>query len=102
MSETMSDELQQAPAVDPVVDRLRAEISELDRTIVELVNRRLNLVERIKARKTELGVDFVDLAREAEMLRNLEQSNGGPLSAEGVAELHAAVLALTKREVYKL
>jgi chorismate mutase len=94
----MSDDTQRA--VDPVVDRLRTEVSEIDRAIVELVNRRLVLVERIKERKTELGIEYVDPAREAEMLRSLEEANGGPLSAGALAELHATVLALTKREVY--
>jgi chorismate mutase len=94
----MTDETQRA--VDPVVEDLRSEVSKVDRRIVELVNERLRLVERIKERKTELGIEFVDPAREAEMLRGLGEANGGPLSDDGLAELHAAVLALTKREIY--
>jgi hypothetical protein len=33
------------------------------------------------------------------MIRYLERANGGPLSPEGLRDLFASILALTKREV---
>jgi chorismate mutase len=88
-----------APDVDPVVVRTRREISDLDRSLVELVNERLRLVAGLRRYKTEHGIDFVDLAREEWMLAYLQRANGGPISEEGLAELYQALLDLTKREV---
>jgi chorismate mutase len=88
-----------APTVDPIVQQLRREISDLDRSIVAAVNKRLQLVTRLKRYKDEHGMPFVDLDREQWMLRYLERANGGPLSPAGLAELYAELLDLTKREV---
>jgi chorismate mutase len=87
------------PTTDPVVQQLRREISDLDRSIVAAVNRRLQLVARLKKYKAEHGIPFVDLDREQWMLRYLARANGGPLSPEGLTELYAELLDLTKREV---
>jgi chorismate mutase / prephenate dehydratase len=84
---------------DAVLRELREQVSATDREILDLVNRRLGLVAKIKARKDELGVAFLDPQREESMLRELEQANGGPLTPEGLRELQAELLALTKREV---
>ena len=86
-------------AEDPTVVRVRREISDLDRALVELVNRRLRLVAGLKRYKDEHGIGFVDLAREEWMLRYLQRANRGPLSEQGLGELYHALLDLTKREV---
>ena len=84
---------------DPVVRELRTEISDIDRTIVEAVNRRLELVARLKRHKDENDIPFLDPERERAMLESLAKANRGPLSAEGLSELQAQLLDLTKREV---
>jgi chorismate mutase len=84
---------------DPLVRRLREEISDTDRAIVHLVNQRLGLVARIQQRKRDLGLTALDPEREEWMLRYLERANRGPLSTSGLGELHAGLLALTKREL---
>jgi chorismate mutase len=86
-------------SVDPVVGRLRAEISELDRAVLAAVNARLELVAELKRHKDARGIDVIDPDREAQMLADLVAANGGPLSTEGVQELLAALLDLTKREL---
>ena len=88
-----------APADDPTVVRIRREISDLDRALVELVNKRLRLVGSLKRYKDEHGIGFVDLAREEWMLRYLQRANRGPLSEDGLAELYHGLLELMKREV---
>lgn len=62
-------------------------------------NGRLELVARLKRLKDELGVDFHDPEREQWLLEHLAASNAGPLSDEGLRELHRVLLDLTKREV---
>lgn len=84
---------------DEFVGRVRREISDLDRALVELVNKRLALVARLKRYKDEHGIGFVDLAREEWMLQYLQRLNRGPLSQEGLSELYQELLDLTKREV---
>jgi 3-deoxy-7-phosphoheptulonate synthase/chorismate mutase len=84
---------------DPVLERLREQISGTDRAIVDALNERLKLVAEIKAHKEALGVDFFDPEREAAMLADLAQANHGPLSETGLRELLGMILDLTKREV---
>jgi chorismate mutase len=86
---------------DTFVRDVRREISDLDRALVELVNKRLRLVSRLKKYKEEHGIGFVDLAREEWMLQYLRRMNRGPLSAEGLSELYHELLDLMKREVAK-
>jgi len=91
--------MQGNPGSDPRVRELRAEITSTDHEIVSAVNRRLELVRRLKEHKAAMGYDFLDKGREEELLAELERKNGGPLSPEGIRELHAGLLDLTKREL---
>jgi chorismate mutase / prephenate dehydratase len=84
---------------DPTVQRLRREISDVDREILRGVNTRLELVAELKRHKENLGLSFVDPDRERELLDELARANGGPLSEEGMRALFAELLELTKREV---
>jgi chorismate mutase len=86
-------------SADPLIRQLREQISDADRVLVETMNARLQLVARLKAYKAERGMDFVDPEREEWMLQYLSRANRGPLSPEGLRELFAEVLDLTKREV---
>ena len=84
---------------DPTVQRLRAEISELDRAILDAVNGRIELVATLRRHKQEVGLPFVDPDRERQLLDDLVSANRGPLSDEGLRELFCELLDLTKREV---
>jgi len=77
---------------------LRRSIDGVDERILAAVNERLRLVEELWRLKTELGVDRVDPGREQEIRDGLRAANAGPLTDEGVDELIAELLALTKRE----
>jgi chorismate mutase len=84
---------------DPLIRQLREQISDNDRLLIETINRRLQLVARLKRYKESRGIGFLDPEREEWMLQYLSRANRGPLSPEGLRELFAAVLDLTKREV---
>ena len=84
---------------DKTLDDLRGRLAVNDRALLDVVNKRLDLVQQIKQRKAEIGVDFVDPEREAWLLDHLRGANSGPLSDEGLRELLATVLDLTKREL---
>ena len=84
---------------DAPVRRLREQIAEWDRAVLDAVNARLRLVAELKRHKESEGIDFVDADQEERLLQELEQANGGPLSRAGVRKLFEEILALTKREV---
>jgi len=84
---------------DPTIRRIREDISQLDRAIVEAVNSRLELVARLKLYKEENGFPFLDPDRERQLLADLAEVNRGPLTNAGLHELVAAILGLTKREL---
>jgi prephenate dehydrogenase len=81
------------------LDALRSEISELDRRLLELLNRRLELVAAVRDHKDEAGERWIDPEREAELLEALVTSNSGPLSERGVRSIFSAVLDVLKEEV---
>src|SRR5262245_18507033 len=91
-----------ADSNDPVITHLRHQISDNDRALVGLICKRLKFVATIKSYKTRHGIDFLDAEREQWMLRDLHRANGVPLSADGLVELFADLLALTKREVERM
>jgi chorismate mutase/prephenate dehydratase len=84
---------------DPDLERLREQVSEIDRAIIDAFNRRLEIVAQIKRHKDERGIAFLDPDREAAMLAQQSGANGGPLSDDGLRALYAELLALTKHEL---
>jgi chorismate mutase len=84
---------------DPTVQRIREEISDLDRAVLDAINARLVLVAELKQHKAEHGHPFVDPDRERQLLDDLLAANSGPLSDAGLRELFCELLDLVKREV---
>lgn len=84
---------------DPFVHETREQLNRLDRSIFEAMNRRLELVARLKRHKEEHGYSFLDPNREQQMVDDAVAANPGPLSADGLRRLYAELLALTKREL---
>jgi prephenate dehydrogenase len=81
------------------LEALRSEISELDRRLLELLNRRLELVAAVRDYKDAAGERWIDHEREAELLQALVEANGGPLSERGVTSIFSAILDVLKQEV---
>lgn len=87
------------PGDDEVVRELRQRISELDDAIFDALNSRIELVARLKEHKARHGYDFVDPGRETRMVDDQLARNRGPLSADGLRQFYAELLALVKREL---
>jgi chorismate mutase/prephenate dehydratase len=83
---------------DPVVRDLREQIAAADSELLETVNRRVELVRRLKEHKATQGFDFVDRFQEERLIDRLAAANRGPLSENGLRELYRTLLELTKRE----
>jgi prephenate dehydrogenase len=77
---------------------LRDRIAALDREVLDALNRRLDLVRRVRAHKQETGAPLIDAAREAELLDELVRANSGPLGEPAVRSLFSAVLDVMKQE----
>jgi chorismate mutase len=86
------------PAADVVVRQMRDAIIDNDLRLLVAVNRRLELVARLREYKESQGMEFVDHSREEWMRRYLQGANQGPLSATGLDEIYRHLLELTKRE----
>jgi prephenate dehydrogenase len=81
------------------LEALRAEISQLDERLLELLNRRLELVAAVREYKDAAGERWIDPEREADLLQALVAANPGPLSERGVTSIFSAVLDVLKQEV---
>jgi chorismate mutase len=82
-----------------MIRQLREQVSDNDRALIEAINARLRLVAKLKSYKESRGIEFVDPEREEWMLRDMIRANRGPLSPEGLEQIYAAILDLTKREI---
>jgi len=78
---------------------LRADIATVDRSLLDGLNRRLELVRRVRAHKDAASVRFVDAEREATLLSELAAANHGPLSERGLTAIFSAVLDVMKQEL---
>ena len=87
---------------DAEIESFRRRIAELDAAVVAAANRRIELVRELKRLKETHGIAFVDPQQERRLLDLLAAANSGPLSDEGLRELVAALLVVTKREVARL
>jgi 3-deoxy-7-phosphoheptulonate synthase len=84
---------------DRFIERLREQISENDQRIVAALNTRLELVAAMRRYKDSHGIAFRDGSREERLLRQLEETNPGPLSPDGLEEFVSVLLELTRKEV---
>ncbi|HKI91573.1 MAG TPA: chorismate mutase, partial [Gaiellaceae bacterium] len=84
---------------DAELDKLRSEIGAIDRGLLDALNRRLDLVRRVREHKDAVGARWFDAEREAELLRTLAAENQGPLSERSVTAIFSAVLDLMKQEL---
>ena len=86
------------PNADAVVRQMREAIIDNDLKLLAAMNRRVELVARLRAYKAQQGMAFVDPDRERWMHTYLKGANGGPLSEDGLQLFYDQILALTKSE----
>ncbi len=70
---------------------LRSEIDKVNLEILNLLNKRATLVEKVTTIKNEQGIDFFDPVREIEMVEKLFKSNKGPLYNELIKEIYNVI-----------
>jgi chorismate mutase len=82
--------------------QFRDQISDNDLKIVDLLNKRLSLVDKLWRYKAEHGIEVYNAAREEWMLTFLARANNGPLSPEALQRLYRAIVEVTKEEAARL
>ena len=70
----------------------RAKIDELDRQLVELLNRRTRIVEDIGRAKEASGLPIYEPNREDDVYRNVFSHNQGPLTAEALRGIYERII----------
>lgn len=86
-------------ATDQVIKQYREQISDTDRKILDALNQRIKLVEKLKQYKAGQGIGFLDPAQEDWVLTFLTRSNRGPLSDDGLRTIYKVILDVVKGEV---
>ena len=78
------------------IEEHRAEIDELDRKIVALLNERALHSLQIRDLKAGLNMGLYDPRREEEILQKIGTYNEGPLYNEHLREIYTALLKVMK------
>jgi len=72
--------------------RHRDEIDQLDRQILDLLNRRTRVVEKIADIKETLAMPVYEPRREEDIFRNVVEYNGGPLPTDAMKRIFERIL----------
>jgi chorismate mutase/prephenate dehydratase len=75
------------------ISALRLAIDEIDTTILDLVNQRLLLAQQIGQVKQQDGIQISDHRREKDIMDRLLRTNSGPLDANSLQRIFAAIIA---------
>ena len=80
------------PELDANIQNLRAQLDEVDREIVLMLNRRVRLVHELATIKGEAGIPLYDPKREEEILRRIAEENPGPIYDSTVREIFELIM----------
>jgi chorismate mutase/prephenate dehydratase len=90
------------PNDDPVIKQFRDQISDNDLRIIDLINKRLSLVDKLWRYKAAHGVDMYNAEREEWMVTFLSRANKGPLSQDALRAIYRTIVETTKSEATRL
>ena len=79
------------------IEYWRTEIDEIDRELLQLLNRRARLAMKVGALKRTAGLPFCDPEREHVVLTTLQKANTGPLDQSAVAKLFRRIILESRR-----
>jgi len=70
----------------------REEINQIDRGIVDLLNRRAETVLLIKRMKEKYDMPLYDAKREEDLMNNIVSYNKGPLYNDNIVQIFESIL----------
>ena len=79
------------------IEYWRAEIDEVDRELLRLLNRRARLAIKVGILKKAAGLPCADPDRERLVLTTLRQVNTGPLDSRAVTKLFRRIIGESRR-----
>jgi chorismate mutase len=74
------------------LSKYRAEINEIDKNIVNYLNKRAEVVLKIKRLKEDKSVPLYDAKREEELFNNIVKYNKGPLYNDNIVQIFESIL----------
>ncbi|HEY4696259.1 MAG TPA: chorismate mutase [Candidatus Hydromicrobium sp.] len=74
------------------LNKYREEISEIDKDIVNFLNKRAEVVLKIKRLKEDRNVPLYDAKREEELFNNVIKYNKGPLYNDNIVQIFESIL----------
>jgi chorismate mutase/prephenate dehydratase len=78
------------------LQNLRKQIDRIDLQILELLNKRSTIGQKIGKIKRELAQPIYDPQREEELLRELEQKNKGPITSGAIRSIYREVFSSSR------
>lgn len=87
---------------DPIVEQYRNQITDTDLAILEALNKRIALVQKLHDYKAQKGYEMTDVSREDWLTQYLQRCNRGPLSQDELVDLWKTIIETTKREASRL
>ncbi|MGD9895736.1 MAG: chorismate mutase [Candidatus Methylacidiphilaceae bacterium] len=80
------------------IDRLRRSLDEMDRQLLTLLNRRMDVAKRIGERKRRKAQLIFDPIREEEVVADLIEQNTGSLSASGIRAIFQEIFSSSRAQ----
>ncbi len=74
------------------LDKYREEINEIDKNIVDFLNKRAVVVMKIKRLKEDKNIPLYDAKREEELFNNIVKYNKGPLYNDNIVQIFESIL----------
>jgi chorismate mutase / prephenate dehydratase len=79
------------------IEYWRTEIDEVDRELLQLLNRRARLAMKVGSLKKAAGLPFCDPEREQTVLHTLQQANTGPLDRRAITKVFRRIIRESRR-----
>lgn len=74
------------------INKYRKEINEIDENIVNFLNKRAEVVLKVKRLKEDRNVPLYDAKREEELFNNIIKYNKGPLYNDNIVQIFESIL----------
>ena len=74
------------------LNKYRKEINEIDKNIVDFLNKRAVVVMKIKRLKEDRDAPLYDAKREKELINNIIKYNKGPLYNDNIIQIFESIL----------
>jgi len=85
------------PSVDPRILEIRSQIDAIDDHLLDLINRRLDLVTEVGRIKAKKGRQVLDSTRESQIFQRLISRNTGPLNEKVLRHLFTQIMAASRQ-----